>query len=508
MPEKGRDKKHQPKTGIPELQRSLFKFMKPAATFRHIQCQCLPFYGHKLFAVNTFAHKGETMQKVLVLKCAIIFLIAFILLIPLSMISDKIKERRSFQWQAREAIAQSWTGEQTLITPFLIIPYATEVTRYAGKDKDGNPIEKTSQVWHKDYVVPDELAIDTQVDTELRKQGIYGIPVYSSRINFDGQFGAETISAALERQRQTPGFVKFGEAYLALNLADIRGIDNSPRLLWQDQEIEFESNSGIETLASGIHAKLTNLSGNSPSRFQFSLSVRGMDSLQIVPATKQFNLSVNSTWPHPQFTGAFLPQTREISDQGFSAQWQVNHFSTGIEQLIDKCERQECMDLYKIAFGVNFIQAVDGYLQSERSLKYGILFIGLSFIAFFVFETLHSIAIHPVQYTLVGFALALFFLLLSSLSEHVSFALAYILATSACVSLLAYYLRFVLGAWLQASIFTASLAALYGLLFVIVGAEDFALLMGSILIFAVLAGIMIVTRNIDWYSLRNGASQN
>jgi inner membrane protein len=447
------------------------------------------------------------MQKGLALKGIIVIWIALILIVPLTLISGKIQDRRAYQHEARSHIALSWTGEQTLISPLLILPYLVETTNYGGKDKDGNPITKVSSTWHKRYIVPDTVAIDVEVDTQLRKQGIYGIPVYTAGLAINGRISAGTLTTILEDLKGQAGFSRLGEPLLSLSVADIRGIDGAPTLTWEDQQRPFESNSGIDTLESGIHASLPPLEFSEEVEFQLHLSLRGMESLQFVPPAKQVDVSLRSPWPHPQFSGAFLPQSREISAQGFSAHWRVNHFSTGIGQLMTKCETGSCYDLHNIGFEVNFIEAVDAYLQAERSLKYGILFIGLSFIAFFMFETLRGIAIHPVQYTLVGFALAVFFLLLTSLSEHIPFAFAYLIATLACLMLLAYYLRFVLGRWKEAGIFAASLATLYGVLFVIVGAEDFALLMGSVLIFAVLAGIMIVTRKIDWYGLKSMSRQ-
>ncbi len=446
------------------------------------------------------------MQKALALKCAIIVGIGLALLIPLVMISGKIEERRHYLYEAQARVAQSWTGEQTIVSPLVVLPYQVEVLQY--RQKGGEQVSSLGLEWHKVMLVPDNLTIKVITDTQLRHQGIYNIPVYSSQLSMEGELTRQTIEEALQTLRQQLNFRQLGEPYLAISIADSRGIDGDPSLTWQQQSLSFLPNSDIDTLESGLHSVLPALDETQDYQFQINVAIRGMQSLQFVPAAKQLFMRLQSSWPHPQFSGAFLPLAHDISNQGFSAEWRLNHFSTGIKQLIRSCESQDCSGLNTISFGVNFIDAVDPYLQAERSLKYGILFIGLSFIAFFMFETLRSIAIHPVQYTLVGIALAIFFLLLTSLSEHLQFALSYLIATAACVGLLGYYLRFVLGSWRDAIIFSFSLTILYAVLFIIVGAEDYALLMGSSLIFVVLAGIMISTRNINWYALKkvNGES--
>jgi inner membrane protein len=231
------------------------------------------------------------------------------------------------------------------------------------------------------------------------------------------------------------------------------------------------------------------------------LELQGMEQLEFVPLGKETVVHVQSSWPHPSFVGRFLPDQRTVGDAGFDAVWRSSHLSTNIQQLWDNCGRRECPPLMSSAMGVAFIQPVDIYLKAERAAKYGVLFIGLTFAAFFLFEVLKGLAIHPIQYGLVGIALALFFLLLFSLSEHLSFGVSYLVAASACIGLLTFYTAYVLRGVRRAAGFAALLSALYASLYVLLQIEDLALLMGSLLLFAILAAVMALTRKVDWYQL-------
>ena len=225
-----------------------------------------------------------------------------------------------------------------------------------------------------------------------------------------------------------------------------------------------------------------------------------MESISFVPVGEDARVNLTSPWQHPEFFGRFLPVHRSIDASGYHAIWRVSAFASNITELAGKCQHGNCAGLFTSDFGVKHIEPVDVYLQAERSVKYGLLFIILSFVAFFVFEILKKLPIHGIQYTLVGFAIAVFYLLLLSLSEHIAFHLAYAIATVCCVGLLQFYLTWVLRGYKPALVFSGLLSALYGILYVIISAEDFALLMGSLLCFVALGIIMAITRRIDWYA--------
>jgi inner membrane protein len=256
----------------------------------------------------------------------------------------------------------------------------------------------------------------------------------------------------------------------------------------------------------GIHADLGVLpAGKAPATHEFRivLSLLGTERLDIVPAGAETTVSLASAWPHPSFSGRILPDAgTTISGEGFAARWRTSHFATNLAQLHQRCvQLRQCDAFNQHSLAVSFIQPVDLYQTVERSVKYGFLFIGLTFAAFFLFEVLKRLAIHPVQYALVGIALAIFFLLLISLSEHLGFAPAYAIAAGSCVALIAYYVGHVLKSMRRGAIFALALSALYGLLYVLLRMEDHALLMGALLVFACVTAAMVATRRVDWYAL-------
>ena len=225
--------------------------------------------------------------------------------------------------------------------------------------------------------------------------------------------------------------------------------------------------------------------------------MRGADSVAFAPVGDQNDFSLKSTWPHPSFDGAFLPNNRTVDARGFTGNWRVTSFNTKAREQIISGDGEGAIEMAS----VSVIEPVNVYLQAERATKYGALFVMLTFASFFMYETVKRLRIHPIQYTLVGLSLALFFLLLLSLSEHIKFAYAYFAASGACIGLLAFYLSFVLHSVKRGAVFAVLLAVLYAALYGLLLSEDNALMLGSLLLFAILAGIMTLTRRVDWYSL-------
>jgi inner membrane protein len=243
-----------------------------------------------------------------------------------------------------------------------------------------------------------------------------------------------------------------------------------------------------------------------------TLELIGTDRLMFLPIGAVTDVELSSDWPHPGFAGAFLPDKRSVSARGFEARWKLSRFATGVDDAMARIpesvspgvptpsdSRGGESGFLHTELGVRFVQPVDVYVQSERAVKYGFLFVFLTFVAFFLFEVLRRMAVHPIQYALCGAALALFFLLLFSLSEHLPFAAAYLVASGACVGLLAFYVGNVLRSVRRGGLFGGLLGALYGFLYVILESEDYALLLGALLLFAALGIVMIMTRRVDWY---------
>jgi inner membrane protein len=242
-------------------------------------------------------------------------------------------------------------------------------------------------------------------------------------------------------------------------------------------------------------------------RFAFDLGLDGIERQHFAPVAKNNEITLKSAWPHPQFGGRFLPVARErtVTDDGFAATWRISALSTDTQQQLLAMEEKATPRENTLAgldrFSVGFIEPVNVYSLAERATKYGLLFVALTFAAFFIFEVLKSLPIHPVQYLLVGLALALFFLLLVGLSEHYAFIYAYLISSLACIVLIGFYLSFVLHDWKRGMGFGVALTMLYGALYGLLISESNALVLGSILLFAVLAAVMVATRKVDWYQI-------
>ncbi len=440
------------------------------------------------------------MKNILVKKAAVIFGLIIILMIALSMTSDVISERSRFKQDAKYNIAKSWTGEQKLIGPILVIPYHVEYSKTVWDKELKKDVVVTSIVKQKHYMSPDQLFIDGAAETKMRYRGMYAVPVYLSKLAIRGRFSNQEL---LDKINKVYKVVSWGQPYVSIYINDIRGIPLRPEFIWQDQHLPFISGTKLAGAEQGMHALLPNLDVETEKdyAFSFSLELRGMESLSFAAVGMDTEVKLKSDWPHPSFTGAYLPEQREINADGFSAIWRVSSFSSNIAQQLSHCENKNCGQLLNNNFGVSLIQPVDVYQQSERSIKYAILFISLTFIAFWVFEIIKKLTIHPIQYLLVGFALSIFYLLLISLSEHIAFLWAYFIAATACTGLLGFYLAGIMRSIRVSVFFTGIIALLYAVLYVIICLENTALLMGSGLLFISLAILMTITRKIDWYSI-------
>jgi inner membrane protein len=443
------------------------------------------------------------MQKTLLFKIAAIGGIVLTLMVVLSMIHDVIRERQGWRSAAYQDIAQSLAGNQQLLGPVLVIPYE-ETTTVASENPLTKKIEQQTLKNRKFlYVMPETVTVDGQVKIEERHRGIYKVPTFSTAATITGSI---TIPKAFPQENTNTKMLR-KEAFLWVAVSDNRGIISRPVLTWNGEQLNFTpgstDNFALKEVAGGGISAAIDLSTSQSTSYDFSyaMTVAGTQRLDWVPSAKDMSVTLTSNWPHPSFSGQFLPTERKVTESGFTANWQISHFASNAEDLLQACASGSCQSLGKNAFGVAFMTPVDSYQQTERAIKYGLLFISLTFISFFLFETLRSLPIHPIQYGLVGVALAIFFQLLISLSEHLAFAAAYSVASTACVALLGVYVSAVLKSAKRGAGFAAGLTALYATLYALLQSEDNALLLGSLLIFSVLSGIMILTRNVDWYKI-------
>jgi inner membrane protein len=445
------------------------------------------------------------MQKTLFTKALTVGVLSLLLLIPLAMIGGKVDERQAYRDGVRREISESWTGEQTLRGPVLVVPFVEKVTSRVWDKELRKHVDEVVEYERTLHFFPQRLDIAAEIQTEERYRGIYSVPVYTSVLKVAGNFSLPTYYG-VEAGRD----IRWREPFLSLGVGDVRGIREGLSFKWQGKDKVFLPGSGSAPVPQGVHADLESLyaTGHKAYTFAIDMKLSGTERLNITPVGFDTRVSMRSPWPHPGFIGRFLPESRKVDAQGFEAVWSVSHFSTNMEEVFNSCVSGQCADLYNTQFGVSFLQPVDIYSLTDRALKYGILFIGLTFGVFFLFEILKRMAIHPVQYGLVGLALAVFYQLLISLSEHMAFGTAYLIAAAASIALITFYVCYVLKSVLRGLGFGGILALLYGMLLMILKSEDHSLLMGSILVFLSLSSAMYLTRNVDWYRLAEAKGAN
>lgn len=438
------------------------------------------------------------------LKFIVIFFLILFLLIPQGFLMGLIGERVGWRSEAYQSIQQSWPGAQTLAGPLLSVPYrVTYDIKENVKDKDGTEREviKTAQVKDTLYIIPRHLDIQSKLASNMRYRGIYEVPVYSNNLQVIGAFNTQPLLDLVDEHKNKK--VTFDAPQLSVLVRDQRGIAEPPVLKWESRKLAFKPGSNLANATSGMHVKLPELGSDRAVEipFAFDLELRGMSRMDYALLSENTDVKLVADWPHPKFTGELLPEQREVNDQGFTARWQASSFSYNVSGALEDCRKGQCAGLLQRSVGFELLQPVDVYQQSERSIKYAALFIILTFVVLIMFELLKSLRVHPVQYTLVGLALTVFYLLLISLSEHISFLKAYLVAALASTGLLTFYFGAILHSRKLGMLLGAGLIGLYFILYIILQAEDKALLMGSVLIFAILAVLMLATRNLDWYAL-------
>ena len=426
-------------------------------------------------------------------------LVALAILIPLNMISGLVQERQQIHHQAIAEMSATSTTAQQIIGPVLVIP-CRETYKVDYQDQSSHSLQRRDAT--RDctrYALPTKLSIKGALDGDIRSRGIHNALFYTSDLAVQAQFAVPERfgSGAAESS------VVLGSARLAVGVRDTRGILNVPSLLIEKRKIEFAPGTALPVLGNGIHAELGEVLAKQVIDVAFAVQLRGLEELRVVPLGRQTEVRLSSHWPHPSFIGRFLPTTRQISARGFEAQWSTSQFSTGLDEIFSRhfVDTSRTVEIDDVAFGVTLMDPVNLYTQTDRATKYAFLFVALTFIALLGTELARGLQLHPMHYTLVGVALAMFFLLLLSLAEHIGFDWAYAFAAASCITLLGYYLRHTLHSFAIGAGFVLTLSTLYGLLYGLLDCEDYALLAGSVFVFAVLAVLMVVTRKVDWFTL-------
>ncbi|MDR1615170.1 MAG: cell envelope integrity protein CreD [Campylobacteraceae bacterium] len=445
----------------------------------------------------------KTINKSILFKTITIAVLILLMLIPLVFVKDIISDRKQYKNEAVSKIKNAWSDNIMLAAPILNIPYTYDEIETSTIDNKITQKTVTKTAYAK--YAPADLNADINISSQIRYIGIFETPVFTADITISGYF--DNISG------------RFSESFISLEVSDLKGI-SEPVLTWEGKEQQFEPSLFGRPLSlypsyyktndnfyrnyyapkalKALNAKID--FKNKTNKFELKFSIKGSGNIEFVPLGKNSVFHINSNWANPSFYGAFLPEDKNITDKGFNASWNINYFASSVPQRIDGKELSDSK------FGVSFLIPVDNYRNAERAIKYGVLFIALSFIVCFVFEIAARRPVHPIQYLLVGFAMVIFYTLLISISEFINFSLSYIIAAAAVISLITAYAKFGIVKDLSLKniiLIIVSLLFLYGYLYILLQLQDMSLLYGSIGLFAALGVIMYMTRNIEWYVEEN-----
>lgn len=438
--------------------------------------------------IQSFTERNAVLIKVI----AISFL-TLMLLIPISMISSLVMERQTRQMEATTEISSKWGFEQRLVGPILTIPF---VTYDLDKDSKRVNIDK-----HMAYFLPESLKIIGTINPEVKKRGIFQVALYTTNLKVEGFFKSPQINVSDKNYE-----INWQDAFLTIGISDLRGIKEDIKFKWNSNEMICEPGVKIENMVESgvtINKPLQSDSSIKEYQFSFNLSLNGSKRLSFVPIGKETDVALNSSWTNPSFDGSFLPEDSKITSDGFKADWKVLELNRNFPQKwVDSNFKIE-----DSTFGVSLLLPGETYQLTERSMKYAILFIALTFTVFFFVEIMRKLKVHPIQYVLVGFSLCLFYLLLLSLSEQIGFGFAYLIASAGIVIMIASYSRGIFKSNRLTIILISILVLLYGFLYILLQLQDFALLMGSVGLFVILASVMYLSRKIDWYAI-GGTSKN
>jgi inner membrane protein len=419
--------------------------------------------------------------------------LALLLVIPIVMIYGLVSERQTRHDAVIAEVASSWGKTQAVTGPALILPYTVRFLETSAAGKETERIETRHGVF-----LPKSLRAKGHIDVETRSRGIFDVPVYRLKLTMNGEFGQPN----LRELGIDPASVDWSRAYLAVGISDVRAIREQSAVTWNGQPISFLPGTGsFADGGVGIHAPIAVTAANVAAPFSFELALNGSSGVYLVPFAEETTVQLTSNSPHPSFQGSWLPTDRSVSDQdGFDATWKVSYLGRNYPQSwLSGASEDRLHAIEASRFGVEITEPVDTYRMAERSVKYAILFILLTFASVWLIEVLARTRVHPIQYLLLGAAMCVFYLLELSLAEHLAFSIAYGIACFAVVVMVAAYSRVIFRQNRHTAVVTAGTTILYGYLFVLLTNEDAALLVGSIGLFASIAGIMFATRGIDWY---------
>ncbi len=411
-----------------------------------------------------------------------------LLSLPLMMVRELINERADYRSEVVDAIEQSTSGSQKLAGPLIAIPITETLTRMENQ-KEVNYQRNWVYYW-----LPESLAVTGKQTVESRRVGIYSGQVWHNALQIKASFDPLRLAAL----RKTN--IVLGQPRLVVSVGDARGIGaiHAPEV--NGNVLSVEPGLGISGDGAGIHMPMPALAeDNKPLEIAFSLDLNGTGEFSLVPLGRNSELQLTSNWPHPGFLGSFLPTQREVSAAGYRAHWQSSWFANDMGSYFK--DDMEIPWSRLPAFSADVMSLAGKYQLTDRATKYAILLIGLTFMAFFVFESLTRRPLHPMQYLLVGLSLVLFYLVLLALSEHIGFTAAWLAASLSGAVMNGIYLQAVLRGWRNSLLFVAALLLLDGVMWFLLHSEDSALLLGTGVLALALSVLMFLTRRVDWYAL-------
>jgi inner membrane protein len=443
------------------------------------------------------------------LKLASIGFLLLLLQIPLVMTHGILKERQGFQRQAAEEIAGLWGRQQCVTGPVLVVPYCYTAFVTKTREVNGRAVQIDERVATQGfaYFLPETLRIDGVVDPEIRSRGIYPTVVYNAKLRLSGELRPDFAAAKIGADR-----IDWDKAVLLLGIGDLHGVRAvSATAPAGETGLVFEANDGVGAHELPLAAAMRGLEARKPLAFDLQLTLQGSSRLALAPTGKTTRAELRSAWADPSFNGRYLPVERKVGAAGFSAGWETSHLNRGFPNAWTEARAPLKDMLEKIttaAFGVTFTRTLDGYGMVERAQKYGTLFFVQIFAVFFLFEVTAALRIHPLQYAMVGAALCLFFLGFLALTEFWSIAAAYSVAAGACTLLVSLYAWSFLRTGLRTLVIGGGLAGTYGYLYFVLQSQDYALVAGTVALFAMLALVMYCTRRINWYNLDVSGTAN
>lgn len=433
-----------------------------------------------------FGRLNDAVKNSITIKLISIGILILIMLIPTSMMESLILERKYTMDAATREVSDKWANEQTVVGPILTLPY-----KAYKKAENGKIVEVTDYA----YFLPEKLNISGNIKPEIRYRGIYEVIVYNSKLKLTGSFS----SPNLKGWNIAENLILWDNAFVSIGIPDMRGVEKRIDLKWNGSLFPFDPGTGSKDIVeSGMSVKVPVTSSDTAGTylFDFDLSLNGSGSLSFIPLGKETDVRLQSNWQSPSFTGSFLPDERNISSNGFTANWNILHLNRNYPQQWRNTE----YTVNGSEFGVSLFVPVDEYQKTTRSAKYAVMLIALTFLLFFFSEVLNKKRIHPIQYLLVGIALCIFYTLLLALSEHINFNLAYSIAGIAVIGLITIYSLSIFRNKKMSVLLALILVILYAFIFTILQLEDYALLIGSIGLFLVISIIMYLSRKIPWYS--------